>query len=284
MCGLALILHYFFNKFVPMKKLFALGIISTFMLSCTSKNVINTNPKDVDAPAEVGTKNTFFNSINKKESFQQVKINSKIEVQTGKFVPPLDATMYIEQDKKVWMNVSVLINVARALATPDGIKAYEKWNKTYIESDFTYLNNLLNVNFINFEALQNLLIGKTFIPINEGDFKLTENATGFNLTSNKSQVVQMDGKSVAYKMTLDYSTFYDLNKVYIKEISNSGNELEVIYSNWENVGNSRFPKNVKIIIKGEKSGQILLENTKFDFNKMETPYSTPTNYTKTEIK
>ncbi len=266
-----------------MKKLLALAIISSFVLSCTTKNVVN-NPKDVNATSEIGTKKAFFDAIEKDQNFKQVKINSKIDVQTGKFMPPLDATMYIEKDQKVWMNISVLINVARAIATPEGIKAYEKMNKTYIESDFTYLNKLLNVNFINFGSLQNLLTGKTFIPINESDFKLTENASGFSLNSAQNQTVKMDGKSVQYQVSMDYAPTYDLNRVYIKEVSNVGNELEVMYSNWENMGETRFPKNVKIIIKGEKNGQILIENTKFDFNRMETPYSVPSNYSKTEIK
>ena len=50
------------------------------------------------------------------------------------------------------------------------------------------------------------------------------------------------------------------------------------------MGKTRFPKNVKIIIKGEKDGQVLIENTKFDFQKMETPYSVPSNYQKVNIK
>ena len=53
---------------------------------------------------------------------------------------------------------------ARANITPAGIKAYEKINKTYIDSNFDYINNLLKVNFIDYSALQNLLLGKTFIP------------------------------------------------------------------------------------------------------------------------
>ena len=46
---------------------------------------------------------------------------------------------------------------ARANITPAGIKAYEKINKTYIDSNFDYINNLLKVNFIDYSALQNLL-------------------------------------------------------------------------------------------------------------------------------
>ena len=61
----------------------------------------------------------------------------------------------------------------------------KKINRTYIDSDFTYLNNLLGVNFINYQALQNLLTGRTFVPVNDKDFTLTQNAQGYNLKSIK---------------------------------------------------------------------------------------------------
>jgi hypothetical protein len=48
--------------------------------------------------------------------------------------------------------------------------------------------------------------------------------------------------------------------------------------------NVKLPKNVKIIIKGSKNSQILIENTKFDFSRMETPYSVPSSYKKIEIQ
>jgi len=64
----------------------------------------------------------------------------------------------------------------------------------------------------------------------------------------------------------------------------SSDRLEVSYSNWVNFENMRLPKNVKINIKGQKTSQIALENTKFEGSKMATPYSVPANYTKTEIK
>ncbi|PTT33371.1 DUF4292 domain-containing protein, partial [Chryseobacterium sp. HMWF028] len=64
----------------------------------------------------------------------------------------------------------------------------------------------------------------------------------------------------------------------------SADELDVSYSDWNEYEGIRLPKNVKIIIKGSKSSQILMENTKFDFSRMETPYSVPSSYKKIEIK
>lgn len=265
-----------------MKKIIAILALASIMGACTTQKATKP-PVDYQAPNGTSA-NSFFKKIQENSRFDQVKINSRVNVQVGKTIPTLDATTYIEQDKKVWMNVAVLINIARGIATPNGIKGYEKLNKTYIESDFTYLNKMLNVNFIDFKSLENLLTGRAFIPVNEKDFEFNSNSQGFSLVSKKDQRIDLNGKETSYAVAMNYDTNFDLKKIEIDETSSKGNTLTVEYSGWESQGTTRFPKNVKIIIKGEKNGQILMENTKFDFNKMDTPYSVPSNYTKTDIK
>lgn len=238
----------------------------------------------MDSNSPLASNAVFFSKIKEAPEFQQLKINSKVNVETGSFIPTLDATIYIENGKKVWMNmIAVILNVGRGIATPEGIKGYEKWNKTYIESDFSYLNNLLNVNFIKFNSLQNLLMGKTFIPINEKDFLVTKNAQGYRLSSTKNLKFDNDGKTSEYSVVLDYSPEFDLMQVNLED-ENKTNQLEISYTNWERFENMMLPKNVKIIIKGTKTSRILLENTRFESSKMETPYSVPNNYKKTDIK
>ncbi len=264
-----------------MRKYFLIAVIGILLVSCKTKTVID---KPVVTTATTSSNTEFYKKIKESPNFQQLKINSKINAETGSFIPPLDATIYIENGQKVWMNlIAVILNVGRGIATPTGIKGYEKWNKTYIESDFAYLNNLLNVNFIDFSSLQNLLIGKTFIPVNEKDFVLTKNSQGYRLNSLKNLSFENNGKISEYAVSLDYSEDFNLMKVYLKD-KKSSDEVEVSYGNWTKFENMKLPKNVKIIIKGSKTSQILLENTKFDSSIMETPYSVPNNYTKTEIR
>ena len=57
----------------------------------------------------------------------------------------------------------------------------------YIDSNFDYINNLLKVNFIDYSALQNLLLGKTFIPVNEKDYTFLQNENGYLLNSAKTK-------------------------------------------------------------------------------------------------
>lgn len=264
-----------------MKSIFSVFILSLFLFSCTAKKVITQNPADVDAPV---SDKAFFEKIKEPSDFEQVKINSKIKVETDAFIPTLDATIYIENGEKIWMNMTALLfNAGRGIATKDGIKGYEKWNKTYIDSDFTYLNKLLNINFIDYSSLQNLLLGKTFFPVNEKDFTLTKNPQGYTLTSNKNQIIKTDGKISEYSITADYNENSDLTKLTLNEIRKDEN-LEISYDNWISENNLRLPKNVKIIIKSSKTSRILIENTTFAFNKMETPYAVPANYKKTDIR
>ncbi|KAA2215419.1 DUF4292 domain-containing protein [Chryseobacterium sediminis] len=248
----------------------------------TTADKDNGDPKDVSQP--VRDKLTFYEHVLIPPKFEQIKIDSKVRVETGNYVPTLDATVYIENDKKVWMNLRALfINAARGIATPEGIKGQDKINKTYIDSDFDYLNNLLNVNFIDYKSLEKILLGRTFVKINDRQFDLTQNAQGFKMVSNINQKITTDEKNREYKIALQYDTNYDLLSVNLKDILSS-DELDVSYSDWNEYEGIRLPKNVKIIIKGSKSSQILMENTKFDFSRMETPYSVPSSYKKIEIK
>ena len=264
-----------------MQKYILLILISLFLFSCKAANG---SSEPVSTTKPIAGSNAFFAKITKKPDFQQLKINSKVDVQTGSFIPTLDATIYIENGQKVWMNmVALFINAGRGIATPAGIQGYERLNKTYIESDYSYLNNLLNVNFIDYSSLQNLLMGKTFVPVNEKDFVLTQNAQGYQLASTKNLKFGQQGKLSEYEVMIQYSAEADLLNLNLKNVSTS-DVLAITYSNWMTFEGMRLPKNVKIDIKGTKSSQILLENTKFETSKMSTPYTVPNNYTKTEIR
>ncbi|QDP84993.1 DUF4292 domain-containing protein [Chryseobacterium sp. SNU WT5] len=264
-----------------MKKYILSTLVVLTLASCKTKQATD---HPIDTNVTMVSNAAFFKKINSDLNFQQLKINTKITAETGKFIPQLDATIYIEKDQKIWINmVAIFLNVGRGIATPEGIKGYEKWNKTYIESDFAYLNKLLNVNFIDYKSFQNLLLGQAFIPVNENNFQVSKTPEGYQLKSTKNLHFETDGKVTEYSATLDYSPEMNLNKVSLQKI-NSSDYLEVSYGNWDNFENIPLPRNVKIIIKDNKDSQILLENTKFDRSKMETPYSVPSNYTKTEIK
>ncbi|MBD3903641.1 DUF4292 domain-containing protein [Chryseobacterium sp. Ch-15] len=280
-----------------MKNWAILLIITFTVLSCKSRKALNQNSSENDSiqiqnsdqndpkdAKNIQDRLAFYQNIMLHPQFEHVKINSKITASDLR-VSPLDATIYIENNKKIWSNISFLIiPAARALITPEGIKAMDKYNKNYIDSDFDYLNNLLNVNFIDYKTLEKLLMGRTFMQITNSNSKIVKNSQGYQLTSITNQKIVTNEITREYKVEMQYTEDFNLNWVKLQDVK-SNDAIEIVYENWETFPNEvKLPKNVKIIIKGSKTSQILLENTKFDFSRMETPYSVPANYKKIEIK
>ncbi|KUJ50325.1 DUF4292 domain-containing protein [Chryseobacterium sp. JAH] len=281
-----------------MKKWISLLLVTMVVLSCkTKKNAMqnasendsikieNSDSKDpIDAGKNISDRLTFYENIYIHPEFKQIKINSKITADNIR-VSPLDATIYIENDKKIWSNINFLFfNAARAIITPEGIKAVDKYNKNFIDSDFEYLNNLLNINFIDYKTLEKLLLGRTFLLVSNRNSSITKNEEGYELSSITNQKIVTNGVEREYKLNMRYSNDYNLIYVKLQDVK-SDDAVEIVYDQWGSFENNlRLPQSVKIIIKGSKSSQILLENTKFGFTKMETPYSVPANYKKIEIK
>ncbi|KQK24278.1 hypothetical protein AR438_16745 [Chryseobacterium aquaticum] len=281
-----------------MKKWVSLLLVTMVVLSCkTKKNAMPNNSendsiivaksdegKPTDEGKNISDRLTFYESIYIHPKFDQIKINSKITADNIR-VSPLDATIYIESDKKIWSNINFLFfNAARAIITPEGIRAVDKYNKNFIDSDFDYLNNLLNINFIDYKTLEKILLGRTFLKVSDRNSKITKNADGYQLSSITNQKIVTNDQEREYKINMQYSNNYDLIYAKLQDVK-SDDAVEIVYDQWESFDNNlRLPQSVKIIIKGSKTSQILLENTKFGFTRMETPYSVPANYKKIEIK
>lgn len=280
-----------------MKNWAILLIITLTVLSCKSRKALNQNASENDSiqiqnsdqndpkdQKNIQDRLVFYENIMLHPKFEHVKINSKITASDLR-VSPLDAVIYIESDKKIWSNITFLIiPAARAIITPEGIKAMDKYNKNYIDSDFDYLNNLLNVNFIDYKTLEKLLMGRTFMSITNSNSKIVKNSQGYQLTSITNQKIVTNEITREYKVEMQYTEDFNLNWVKLQDVK-SNDAIEIVYENWETFPNEvKLPKNVKIIIKGSKTSQILIENTKFDFSRMETPYSVPANYKKIDIK
>ncbi len=79
----------------------------------------------------------------------------------------VNATIAVENGQNRWVNATKFgFTGARALITPDGFSAFEKLGGTYYEGDFSIANKLLKVDFIDYQKLQNLMLGKVFVDLN----------------------------------------------------------------------------------------------------------------------
>lgn len=260
------------------------------LLFCTVACGVQPRPSSgsVDTPPQAPAKNDiadFLQQIRQPRPFTFVKIQSVMDIQTNKAIPEINATIYIENGKKIWANLSALFfTIARGQATPSGFQAYEKMGGTYIDSDYAYLRNLLKAEFIDYTSLQNLLTGRTFVPLRPENLQLTTTADGRNILKTiHPEQINLKGKTETYTLEMIYSPENDLLSTFINQI-NSPNRLEVSYSNWQQIAGSRFPKTIQIEMRGDRTERIKIENTTFDPVHMDTPFAIPSNYTKKEIK
>lgn len=266
---------------IPIKfntSLFILLTFGLFFTSCKTAKVVAGGEAE-----DMKTASVISNTLAQKPSFTHLTINSKINADIDDVSTGLNGKIYVQNGKKIWVNVSKFgINGARAVITPSGFKAYEKLDRSYIDGDFAYFNRLLKVDFIDYEKLQNLLLGRIFVDMKSNDYnsEIIDNQYVLNYKEN-NQLLQnpKDGKYIqTYKIGSDFF----LRAALLKD-PKSQMELSVTYDNWIKVGSEMFPKNVKVIVKDKKTQKVELEYNNFTFEQIDTPFEIPSGYKPNDI-
>ena len=253
-------------------------ICGLFLTSCKTANVVAGGDAENIKTASVVSK-----TLAQKPSFTHLTINSRIQADIDDVSTSLNGKIYVQNGKKIWVNVSKFgINGARAVITPSGFQAYEKLERTYIDGDFSYFNRLLKVDFIDYEKLQNLLLGRIFVDLKASEFnsEIIENQYILNYKEN-NQLIQKP-KEGKYIQTYKIGSDFHLREAFLKD-PKSGMELTVSYDNWVKAGSEVFPKNVKVIVKDKKTQKVELEYNNFTFEQIATPFEIPSGYKPNDI-
>ncbi|MDO5656098.1 MAG: DUF4292 domain-containing protein [Flavobacteriaceae bacterium] len=212
--------------------------------------------------------------------FDYVQIRSKLSTNIGgKSVNPT-LRLYIEKDKLMWANASILgITGARALINHEGVKAYETLDKTYIDSDFSFFNEKLKMNFIDYDRLQQLLLGQLFLIEPWSSYSLqTTSDNQYALEYKLNKELENNFQEGKYIHTFYLDSNYRLLQVSILDKS-SATSISVNYDNWQQLNGNNFPGKVTILIKGKETDTIELEYNNFDFSQMTPPFRIPDGYT-----
>lgn len=259
-----------------MNKIKFFGLIGLLMLitSCSTHKVTSNLEKPEVAKSELVIKSILA----QKPQFVHLSIQSKINADIDGNRVGLNGKIYIRDGKKIWINVSKFgINAARALITPEGFKAYEKLDKTYIDGDFTYFNHLLKVDFIDYSRMQNLLLGRIFVDLKPKDFQLEIENGNYVLNYLDNEKLEQKPKAGKYIQTYTFDPDFRLIQALLKDPT-SKMELTVDYQNWTKVGVQYFPKNVKVLVKDNKTQKVDLEYNNFTFEESSTPFEIPSGY------
>ncbi|MFV0185875.1 DUF4292 domain-containing protein [Empedobacter falsenii] len=256
--------------------IFCLGILAT---ACNTQKVAKVE-KDNKTEVVSASAKIIQQTLSKKSSFKDLTIKAKVIADLG----DANATIAVKNGQKIWVNATKFgFTGARSLITPDGFAAYEKIGGTYYEGDFTIANKLLKVDFIDYQKLQNLMLGKVFVDLNPTDYTASFANNQYTITYNKNQAIVASPIEGEYIQTYIFDNGFRLIEAHLKDPKRKM-EVDLTYNNWVKAGAEEFPKNVKIIIKDKKTRQVELEYNSFTFQETNTPFSIPDGYKKKDIK
>ncbi len=262
-----------------MKRLFYTLLSGVTLVSChTEKGIV----KGKEIKYESQSEEKLFQTIQAPVDFTTLKIKATADIEADTNYPSVGLTLYINRGNQIWANATLILPIARANILPSGFKMYEKIGKTYVDSDFNYVNNLLKVNFIDYSSIENLLTGKLFFPVKPGDFSFSVKNDQYLLTSINPMKIGSGKDSRNFSRSLAFDSNFNLIQIILEDKSKN-TYLQVDYDNYINVENKILPKTIKIFIKEKKETKILLNYNKFEFVKMDTPFEFPKGYTQRKI-
>lgn len=265
-----------------MKKLALILGFAFAVSSCSTAKVVKDDK--TAAPVVSESAKIISKTLAEKSTFNHLTIQAKVEADLEEIAGDVKATIYVNNGSKIWVNATKFgFTGARAQITPDGFAAYEKIGGTYYEGDFSLANKLLKVDFIDYQKLQNLLLGKVFVDLNPTDYTAKFDQNQYVVSYNKNQQIISAPVAGQYVQEYIFDPNFRLKEAHLKDPKRNM-VVDIDYANWIKVGEEHFPKNVKIIIKDKKTRQVDLEYNSFTYQETNTPFSIPSGYKKKEIK
>ncbi len=200
------------------------------------------------------------------------------------------ANLRSEKDKQILLTISKInIPLARLLLTPDSVKMVNYLKKEYLEEEYDYLSDLVNME-LDFELVQSIISNDAFSYRNDsrdndlGEFvsyidsgryilqsikspkrdKIEQQGTEDNIGRNLNKPGE-DDLMVQY-LYIDPKTF-KIRKIVMDDQSNS-RKVTVNFSDFEKVGRQLYPGSIDIrFASPEKDLSMKIKLSKFSTEK-----------------
>jgi len=178
----------------------------------------------------------------------------------------ISTNIRMQKDSVIWISVSAPIigEVARAIITPDSLKAYDKFNKKLYLRALSDARDLLNIPF-DFRTLQDMIIGNPVF-----------------LTDSIYQVVTTPA---IISFSCDSSLYTSLFNVFADDYllqqskvmdKDSLRSCELTYGEYKEVAGRRFPTRRRIFVEEKNITRIAMDFNRMDFDQpLSFPFNVP---------
>jgi len=254
------------------KKIIAFLLVLVVFTSCKTAKIASSSTASKDMKVEQIVKGHNDNF----KDFSRLNIKASIRYEDDKNKQNVSADIRIKKDEIIWINIKVFgLPVAKALITPTKVSYYEVINGTYFDGDFTLISNWLGTD-LDFQKVQNLLLGKALEDINKDKFVM-------EIVNNMYSLIEKTPKDIQKSYTFESGTFLLKNELIYQKSENR--TLDIKYVSHVPFENMIFPKEISIKAKQNNQVSIDIDYNKFELNQEAPfPFSIPEGYEKVEIK
>lgn len=182
------------------------------------------------------------------------------------------ANFRLEKAKVIWVSINAPLigEVARAIVTPDSVKAIERINKRSYLYTYNDIQKLINIQ-VDFNTLQDLIVGNAL-------------STNGSISDIKElgdlSTIFIKGEEYMNQLTFTKadSTLKQLQLQTVRAVSSSS--ILIAYQNYENAGVRKFPAQRNYHIQDVKGAAMLdMDINKYEFDTpTDFPFSIPANY------
>jgi hypothetical protein len=183
----------------------------------------------------------------------------------------------MEKDKAIWMSATVLgFPVAKVYITPNSVSYYEKISKSYFDGDFSLISEWLGTP-LDFNKLQNLLIGQAIYDLREEAYEMEQSPRGY-------QFLPEETGSIKRMFLLDPSHLKASAQQLAQEAESRS--VTITYSDYQTIDGNLFPENIKIIAnEGGRPTNIEITYRSVEFDEeVSFPFDIPSGYDEISVK
>jgi len=239
---------------------------------CKSAKTISSGETNLSLNAKQLIRENYKNQANFRTLASRVKIN----IVDGSKEQNYTVNLRIEKDKKILLS-STPISLVKALITPEKVSFYNKLDNTYFDGDFAYLSNLLGTD-LNFEKVQNLLLGEAIYNLKDGNYNLSQ--------SEDSYILQPKDLDELFEIFfLVNPSHFKLDSQQFQQLAES-RFLQIDYLKYQEANKQTLPEHIKIIALEEADEVIIdLEYKSLSLNEdLRFPFKIPSGYDEITLK
>ena len=253
-------------------KFLVLSIILALCFGCKSTKSLTSAGTIKES---MGAKQILRENQKQTANFNTLQAKVKIDYTEGDKSNGLSVTLRMEKDKVIWL--SAPLGAARAMITPEKVSYYNKLENEYFDGHYSLLSELLGID-LNFNKVQNLLLGEMIFDPKSQDFSVSNNEMSYVLSpENQNPLLEI---------------FYLINPGHFKldaqQLSQPVQKriLEIDYQKYQLAEKEIVPETIHIVAVEDNSEiKIDLEYKSVSINEdIRFPFEIPSGYKEIQVK